>query len=71
MADEPQEPFPESEPARSTSYWPIVGWFIIGIMAAMIVLNLLGWVPPEVNRFMLPGLVVAYLIYVIFRRRKT
>lgn len=70
MADDVNEP-PETRPSPTTSWWPIVGWIIIGIMGVLIVFNLLGWVPPDVNRYSLPGLVVAYLIYVVFRRRKT
>ncbi len=62
---------PEGATPPKKSFWPIVGWAVIGVMIMLILLNVLGWVPPEVNRVSLPGLVIVYLVYVIFRRRNT
>jgi len=73
MSEEQQDSQLDSKIAASQKkpFWPIVGWVVIGTMILLIILNLLGWVPPEVNRLSLPGLVVVYLVYVIFRRRNT
>ncbi len=64
--DEPD--VPEIEP-RKKSWWPYVGWSVIGLMVVLTILNLLNWIPPEWNRITLPTLVVLYLVYVVFRRR--
>lgn len=54
---------------RRARRWRIYGWCVIGLMAATIVLNLLDLIDPEVNRFVLPLIIMAYVVYVIFRKR--
>lgn len=60
----------ESSPVDSKKrLWQIFGWSVIGALVVLIVLNLLQWASPEVNRYGLPVIVVLYVVYVFFRKR--
>ena len=67
-----QEDDTEIEPSPVDSkkrHWQIFGWSVIGALVVLIVLNLLQWASPEVNRYGLPVIVVLYVVYVFFRKR--
>ncbi len=66
----PSDPASETDTRlRRGRRWRLYGWSVIGLMAAAVALNLFDLIDPEVNRFLLPLIVVAYVIYVIFRKR--
>ncbi|KAB2880053.1 DUF2207 domain-containing protein [bacterium] len=50
-------------------YWQIYGWSVIGLMILTIVLNMFGLFGPDFNRYIMIGIVVAYGVYIVFRRR--
>lgn len=60
--DDPVEPAPSTK-----SRWQIFGWVVIGLMVTLIVLNFFQLIEPEVNKVALPGIVVAYIVYIFLR----
>lgn len=50
-------------------YWQIYGWSVIGLMILLILLNLFGLFDPNFNRYGMIAMVLAYAVYIIFRRR--
>jgi hypothetical protein len=49
--------------------WQVYGWSVVGVMILVIVLNFLGLFTPEMNKYVLGLIVVAYGVYIFFRRR--
>lgn len=54
---------------KRTFYWQIYGWAVISLMILTIVLNLFGLFGPDFNRYIMVGIVIAYGVYIVFRRR--
>jgi len=69
--DDPTEPVETGDEKAKPRFWPIFGWSIIGLMALLIVLNFLDLLDPVVNKVGLPVLFALYVVYVIFRDKKT
>ena len=59
----------EQAKRKRAFYWQIYGWAVIGMMILIIVLNLFGFFGPNFNRYIMIGVVIAYGIYIVFRRR--
>jgi hypothetical protein len=61
---------PEIEAKRKRAqHWQWYGWGVIGMMIFIIILNLLGLFDPEFNKYTMIAIVIAYGVYVVFRRR--
>lgn len=50
-------------------YWQIYGWAVIGIMILIILLNMFGFLGPDFNQYGMVVMVIAYGVYIVFRRR--
>lgn len=64
-----EEDAEDKDKIRRRRRWKVFGWSVIGIMSALIVANFLFHVDPGINQAAIIVLFVAYLIYVILRRR--
>jgi hypothetical protein len=49
--------------------WKIFGWCVIGLMTILILTNLIINVEPVINQAAIAVLFVAYVTYIILRRR--
>ncbi len=49
--------------------WQWYGWGVIGSMILIIVLNLFGLVSLEFNKYSMIAVILAYGVYVVFRKR--
>lgn len=54
---------------RRQRNWKIFGWTVIGLMAAVIILNYVVMVEPILNQVAIAVLFLSYVVYVIFRKR--
>ncbi len=54
---------------RRQQRWKIFGWCVIGLLGALILANFFFFVEPVFNRVGMAVLLVAYLAYVVLRRR--
>lgn len=59
----------EASRRNRAAKWRLYGWLVIGLMAVALMLNLFDLIGPDINRVLLPVIVVAYVVYVIFRKR--
>ncbi len=72
MTESPEfnHPTPEDlRQQRRRQRWRLYGWTVIALLGISIMLNLLNVLDPEVNKILLPAVIGAYVIYVIFRGR--
>lgn len=49
--------------------WKVFGWGVIAAMALLLAVNQFIFVDPDLNRILLIVLFVAYVVYVVLRRR--
>ena len=65
---DPEEAKLEAKRKRARR-WQWYGWGVIGMMILIILLNLFEWVSLEFNKYSMIAVVVAYGVYVVFRKR--
>ena len=63
-----EDPIVEAKRKRA-QHWQWYGWGVIGLMILIIILNLFGLIDPEFNKYTMIAIVLAYGVYVVFRRR--
>ncbi len=68
LPTDPDEAKAEAKRQRAR-HWQWYGWAVIGLMIMIIILNLFGVFGPEFNKYAMIGIVLAYGVYVVFRKR--
>ena len=59
----------EDQKIQRQRNWKIFGWAVIGLMAVIIILNYTINVEPVINQIAIGVLFLAYIVYVILRKR--
>lgn len=54
---------------KRAMYWQWYGWGVIGSMILIIILNMFDLFGPEFNKYAMIAIVLAYGVYVVFRKR--
>lgn len=63
------EPAVDEKKVIRQQRWKIFGWCVIGLLGTLILANFFFYIDPVINRVGMVVLLVAYIAYVILRRR--